>query len=649
MRSVNDRERFVYEATMRVLLRFLSLLFFFMVFGCKATSQLSSNPRAKKEYEKGIESIQNGDLQTAVTAFEAALSRDTAFVEAHIRLGAIAFSQNQLGKSRKHLTSALQLDSTRNGTITLTMARISWMEEKYGETIEWVNKYLMQPRIKPGLRREAEKLLRDANFMTSAPLPADISILPLSDNINSKLPEYLPTLTADEQMMIFTRRVSGQEDFYVSQKQRDQWSPSYPLHDLNTKENEGAHCLSADGTLLILTGCNKAGGLGSCDLYFSQVDGERWSKPKNLGSQVNSSSWDSQPALSANNRKLYFSSERKGGAGGRDLWMTQRTVSGWSPPVNVTQLNTPFNEEAPFLHADQISLYFMSDGHAGYGGTDLFISRRIGESWSQPQNLGAPMNTPADEGALHINLAGDKGYFARALQNDIDIFSFSLSDHFRPTQATFVVIQALDARSGDSLQATVKVNDLGSGQTFEYSRTNTKGELLLCITIGKEYGIQVDHPGYSFYSSNINLEEAKSIGEPHYIKASLWPLDKISVNATAEVPIILRNVFFESGLATLLAKSHLELDRLRELLIEKKEMHIQIRGHTDSVGTPEDNQRLSENRAEAVYNYLVHHGVSEYRLTYIGMGEDLPIASNETEEGRALNRRTEFVMVKKEE
>ncbi len=631
---------------MKLIRRAFPIFILFLLIGCKVLSQpnLSMNKRAQKLYEKGLQSMQTGDLDQALEAFERALEYDQNFREAHIQIGSIAFNQNEFETSKFHLEKALDLSSGRVGTIPLTLARIAWMEDRYGDVAPWIEMFLEQSRINPALEREAIKLARDAEYMINAPAPVNLQIISLSGQINTELPEYLPSLSAEENFMVFTRRVNGQEDFYITYRQDSTWSFASPMIELNTRENEGAHCLSADGKLLVFTACNRRDGYGSCDLYFSNLRNGSWTTPRNMGADINSSSWDAQPSLSANGRELIFSSQRPGGKGDRDLWLSRRTASGWAPPLNLAEINSEGNDESPFLHADNQSLYFMSDGHPGYGGSDLFLSRREDANWTRPDNLGAPINTKQDEGALHIALSGEIGYFARAQIADIDIYEFDLPTGIRPLPATYALIEAIDGTSKQALNATIKVNNLTTGSLFEYAQTDPYGKLLLCMTLGVDYGIQVNYEGYTFFSANINLEERKQVGDPHRILAELWPVKSTGDKEEFD-PIVLRNVFFESGQSALLEKSFPELNRLHEFLQEQPQIRIEIRGHTDNVGSDEENLKLSETRALSVRQFLVSKGISEDRLQVKGFGELQPVSTNETAEGRALNRRTEFVIL----
>lgn len=224
----------------------------------------------------------------------------------------------------------------------------------------------------------------------------------LGPSINSTDHEYLPSLTADGRTLVFTRRIMGQEDLFESTRRDTGWTKAVPLTEINTRDNEGAHCISADGNLLLFTACNRTSGLGSCDIFYSQKIDGRWRAPGGIGKPINSEFWESQPSLSADGRTLFFASDRPGGYGGSDIWVSYLDASNrWTNPVNLgNTVNTTGSDQSPFLHPDGVTLYFSSDGHPGMGGTDLYFTRWDGKKWSTPVNLDSRSTPPATRAAL---------------------------------------------------------------------------------------------------------------------------------------------------------------------------------------------------------------------------------------------------------
>ncbi|MEM9930191.1 MAG: OmpA family protein, partial [Bacteroidota bacterium] len=418
--------------------------------------------------------------------------------------------------------------------------------------------------------------------------------------------------------------------------------------------DEGAQTSSADGKLLFFTGCYRKGGLGNCDLYYTSLKNGKWQDIKHPKEPLNSAQWDSQPSLSANGGLLYFASKRPGGYGGRDIYYSYRQADGnWGKPINAGPvINTAGDEQSPFLHADGQTLYFMSDGHPGLGDADLFISR-IGRegTWLKPVNLGSPINTSREEGGLVVSLDGKMAYYTtdqntkEGGQLNFDIYQFPLYEGARPQAVTYVQGTVTDAKNKRKLAgATVRILVEEENRILAQPMTDTEGQFLVVLPAGRNYQLQVDKVDYLFYSDRFALADASSLEEPFELTVALARVPSVA-NPTAADPIVLRNVQFASGEAELLAASNQELLRLTQLLQTYPDLRIEITGHTDNVGQPSDNLRLSEARAQAVYNYIVEAGIATDRLSYQGFGEEKPIADNDTEEGRARNRRTEFVVV----
>ncbi|MFT5801262.1 MAG: outer membrane protein OmpA-like peptidoglycan-associated protein, partial [Nonlabens sp.] len=431
-----------------------------------------------------------------------------------------------------------------------------------------------------------------------------------------------------------------------------------------------AQSISADGKLLVFTACTRRDGYGSCDLYFSEVIDGRWTKVANMGKEINSRARETQPSLSADGKAIYFSSNRGGGQGEMDIWVSKRDEDGaWGIPENLGEvINTTGVDRAPFIHQDGQTLYFMSDGHEGMGGHDLFYSRLENEVWGKPKNLGYPINTEADEGTLVISLDGKTAYFATDRNKpgkrgkeeeymgkvDLDLFSFELYEEARPQPVTYVKATVRDAATRKKLAgAKVAFTDLETEKSHAFSTTDSDGEFLVCLPLGKNYSLNVTKEEYIFHSENFALDKINNLDKPFLLDIELQPVPILTAVPTSTEgalaegkPIILKNVFFETGSAELKTASLLELNRLKKLLTDHPTLVIRINGHTDNIGSDEDNLTLSNNRAKAVNDYLIINGISGDRLSYKGFGETKPISNNEIPEGRQSNRRTEFVVIK---
>lgn len=467
----------------------------------------------------------------------------------------------------------------------------------------------------------------------------------MNSNINTEAQEYWPIVTADDKTLIFNRLMTTNgfknEDFYYSTRDSlGGWSKALPLKTLNTEENEGAQTLSANGKFMIFTSCNHKDGYGSCDLFYSLKIGETWLPPRNLGSTINTKAWETQPALSADGTELYFVSNRAGGKGGMDIWhskllcIDQEGQMQWSAPTNLT-INTPKSEMSPFIHSDNQTLYFSSNGYTQNPQFDIYLTRKKAGVFSTPENIGAPINTTADEVGFVVNTSGTTAYFSSDRQGDNkDIYSYSLPTCHRPQKVKILQGKVLNKINKQPLLASLSLQSLTDSTKRYHTLTDFEnGSYLLCLTQGKEWRFSVQAEGFLFYSEKIDLR-TKNLVSTHK-DILLAPLEK-------GAKLTLNTIFFDTDKATLKPSSIMELEHIKQLLLENPTLKIELSGHTDNQGTNAYNQRLSKARALSIYKWLLAQGIAAVRLSAKGYGESLPIATNETETGRAQNRRTEL-------
>jgi outer membrane protein OmpA-like peptidoglycan-associated protein len=466
---------------------------------------------------------------------------------------------------------------------------------------------------------------------------------------------YLPVKSFDGERLLYTIRDKGREYLVSSTKTTEGWSLPQGLPFLEAYPQTAAPSLSPDGNLMLLTICNHRDNIGGCDLYLASrnsTTGE-WRGPFNLGEQVNSRGWDSQPVFGPDGRTFYFSSDRSGGYGGRDIWYSRLMSGGnFAEPVNAgPKINSPGNEASPFLHQDGRTLFFKSNGHPGMGDYDIFISRKDEKGeWESPVNLGYPINTMAHDGAIFVDSDGVTAYMASDRFQPVDkrgiyrIYRFKLPDHAKAASVTYIEARVTDASTDLPLKANARIVNLSEDETVYNHILGDAGTMFAVLRSDASYSLNVDKKGYEFVSRRIIVKGEATAEDPFVINIALQPLPE--TGDTASPAIVLENVLFEFGSHLLDTSSHSELDRLVEYLNRQGEVVVEIHGHTDSIGNPEDNLMLSENRAQSVVDYLVANGVPKKRISAKGFGETKPIADNETEEGRALNRRTELVIVR---
>lgn len=635
----------------------------------KATTRKDASPKALKDFKAGVQASFEGNNKTALRYLESSIKREPNFVDALVEIAGIYYNNGVFEQAEVYLERVAKLDGDagQKGLYGLAMAEIK--QNKYGEAIPHLEGYLKSNTLKEDRRKAAAYFLAEATFREQAlKNPVDFNLVRLPAEINSlEDSEYLPSFTADENTLVFARNVGGrQEDFFISYRDEEgNWSPANPISSLNTDENDAGQTLSADGKLMVFTGCNRKDGLGSCDLYYStyQADGT-WTDPRNLGAPVNTKAWESQPSLAANGNLLFFASRRAEGFGGSDLYASGRTASGgWTEPINLGPIiNTEKDDQSPFFHADGKTLYFMSMGRPGMGGFDLYKTV-LGEDnvWTTPSNLGYPINTENNEGALVVSLDGKTAYFATdnastgvdsigvgsQRSGSTDLFQFTLPTDARAGVVTYVRARVLNADTNEPVAAAALFSDASTDKPFLKRRADIeKGEFLAVLPSGKTYALSVEEPGYLFYSDRFELTEPASADEPFELLILLQPIQEETATAAVESkPIVLRNVLFETGSADLLQASMNEISRLKTLLEENPALRIRVQGHTDNAGDSAANLELSTRRAEAVKTALIEHGIDASRLESKGFGESNPMATNDTEEGRALNRRTEFLVL----
>jgi outer membrane protein OmpA-like peptidoglycan-associated protein/tetratricopeptide (TPR) repeat protein len=608
------------------------------------TKQYSTaNATAITYYQKAGAFLDRQDRANAILQLQNAVEADKNFIEAHAQLADLHKALAQHKEAAEHYRRVLDLNPEFSRGVYLKLGESEITLADYTQAKVHLEKYITYPTLTAENRFYARKLIADCDFSIEAiNKPVPFKPVNLGPEINSANDEYLPVSTADEATLIFTRKILNNEDFYKSAKLNGQWGKaSYLSRQINTAEfNEGAQSISQDGKYLFFTGCNRPDGMGRCDIYVTQKKGDDWSKPFNLSAPINSSGWESQPSISADGHTLYFVSNRKGGYGGYDIWKCQVTEKGWSEPENLgPNVNTAFDEQSPFIHPDDSTLYFCSNGWPGLGNKDLFVSRldKAGK-WQKPDNMGYPINSSGDENGMSITTSGGYAYFASNTLSGyggFDIYMFELPEKTRPHAVTYVAGSIVDATTRKPIEASVEIVDLSTNKPVYQSTTSpTQGDFLVSLVTGRNYGLTIFKNGYLFSSEHFSLVGRES-QTPFKIEV---PLSSIEIGKSA----ILKNIFFDSNRFDLKPESQSALQYLINFMIINPTVSIEISGYTDNVGNDVMNKTLSENRAKSVYQYLINYGAKAAKLQYKGYGKQAPVAPNNTEDNRAKNRRTEF-------
>ena len=609
------------------------------------------NKKAVQLYNQAMQRIEEDNLPLAAGLLKQSIDIDKKYVDAYLSLAGIYGQLKNYKSCIEYYEKAFAMDTDYTIEFKLPYSiNLAGMGE-FQKALDAINEFLIKKPPKNSTSLKAAEYRKrcftfGVEYAKAHPNNDSYVFTPknLGDSVNSRSSEYFPCLTIDGSRLIITRNV-GNEDFYYCLKKPDgSWSTAKPLEgSINTTWNEGAQNISQDGQWLVFTGCNRPEGFGSCDLYISYLTPQGWSEAQNLGGRINSDQWESQPCLSPDKKDLYFTSSRLGGYGGKDIYVSHMQPNGrWGEPENLgPSVNTSGDEQCPFIHADNQTLYFTSNFWPGYGDDDLFYTKKLPDGkWSEPVNLGYPINTIYKDGTLFIAADGKTAYYASEKADSrggMDIYSFELREDIRPKKTLWVKGQVFDKKTTKGLPSTVELTDLSTKELISKVQTDESGNYLVTLPVGKDYAFNVNRKGYLFYSDNFLLAQ-RSPDSTYEKNIALQPIE---VNAT----IILKNIFFDVNKFDLKPESQAELDDVVKLLNDNPTIKIEISGYTDDVGKPNDNLLLSNNRAKAVVNYLISKGIAVQRLTSKGYGETQPIADNKTEEGRAMNRRTEMKVV----
>ncbi|MFT4203429.1 MAG: OmpA family protein [Chitinophagaceae bacterium] len=608
--------------------------------------------KAEKAYDAAIPYLENGDYDNGLNLLLQSYKEDAKSMNT---LTALANTYNEI---KQYDSAVLFFEQARsldtkgfsyfNLNYSVALAGIG----RFSDALTAANIYLTISNLSSRGKNAADYRKRTYQFAldynnkhpnenyTFAPVN-------MGDAINSSYSEYYPSFTIDDSMFVYTRRGEGvREDFMQSFKLPDGKYMEAVLMPggINEQPSKGAINISQDGQWVIFAGNFPGMGYGDFDLYISYKTADGWSEPINMGRSINTEYWESSPSLSSDKRTLYFSSNRPSGLGGNDLYVTHLTADGkWTKAVNLgATINTQGDELAPLIHADNESLYFTSNGLPGYGGSDLFMSKRHGDTdWSTPQNLGYPINTIDNEGSLFVAADGVTAYYASDRSDsrgDLDLYRFALRPDVRPLKTLYVSGKIVDSSNGGTgLEADFQLVENGTRQLVSQSKSSASGDYLVTLPAGKDYTFTVRKKGYLFQSELFELIKEK----PQTTIHKNIVLKPIQLNES----IALKNILFNTNSYELQPISLIELNTVLQLLQDNPTLRLRINGHTDNKGSQAINQPLSANRAKAVVDFLVQNGIAANRLESKGFGDSRPVAANTTEEGRALNRRTEVEVI----
>ncbi|RDC63744.1 OmpA family protein [Adhaeribacter pallidiroseus] len=615
-------------------------------------SNLSTkSSKAADLYTKAQKYMMARDFDKALTALNEAVKKDPNFGEAYLKAAGLYRMTGNLPATFEAYKKGLSLIPVQAGLATeyYNFADMALNRGDYALGKQYYELFIQSNPKNTKALKYAQQQLKNIDFAVLAQKnPVAFKPVRMPAPINKFQLQYFPALTATKTHLVFTARNNdtpqADENLYVSVFQNNVWSePVSIASNINSEFNEGTASISGDGKTLVFSSCNRPNSLGDCDLYISTRNGNTWSKPVNLGRQVNSAAWDSQPCLSADGRTLYFSSDRGQGSKGReDIWMSRQQEDGaWSVPENLGEpVNTSGSETAPFLHASGSTLYFSSNGHTGMGGADIFKTTLTGTAWTEPENLGYPLNTASNEASFFITPDNTKGYYSRLeleqSKKTASLFEFEVPAVWKSKEtSTYTQGRVFDAQTKKPLGAYVQLYDLNTDERVQQVISDQEiGTYTVVLNEGKQYGMYVSADKYLLRSISFDYSSKKDFNP---LTLDIY-LDPVAKGAS----MVLNNLFFATGKYQLEKKSKTELNKIISFLATNTQVKIEISGHTDDVGNDTANQQLSDKRARSVYDYLLAQGVKKERILSVGYGETKPLQPNTSDENRQLNRRIEL-------
>lgn len=588
---------------------------------------------AKKSLQYAQQFINDNDLDKALKQLQHTLKIKEDFAVAHRELGKVYMEKERYSEAKEAYETSFELDPKLSrasyfecGECCFQLGDLNLANFYYDKYIQLKGSSYANADKESGMEITYDLRLRERmiNIDYLATLDrttyADLEINNMGQQINSSTDEYLPTITSDGLQLVFTR-TNDKEDqnIMIAEKLKGAWQDSQPFSDkINTSNNEGMARFTAHGKSFFFAGCMREDTEGGCDIYEASLIDGKIGNTSRLDGRLNSRAWDSQPSITCDGQVLFFSSTRPGGLGGSDIWMSTLDSKGqWSSPNNLgAMINTPGDEEAPFISSDGKTLYFTSNGHKGQGEGDLFICRKNGSTWSAPINMGFPINSPTKELGIYVQGDGITAYFSSARpggQGGMDIYKVKLPEAFRPDPIVHLEGHVMDAESGEPIATKVKI---GRGENKYEVHSDESGWFFLCVPGNKAYSFIASKKGYDQYISAVFLETQDN-ATPVKVDITLVPQkapkpELVSRGPVSRGPQIKEKrvqFFFSFDSYDLNPDSKADLDQLASFLKKDKDWNVEVVGYADAIGNADYNKRLSEKRAKTIVNYLNDSGL----------------------------------------
>lgn len=616
-----------------------------------ASCKSSSVKKSIKYYEDAERLNQSRESFTKIKeVLVKALEEDSTNGKAWWLYGDISFQHHKDDEMALAYEALIRFCPDASADAYLRLAEYYFKNKQFQAAIRLADEYLSFGSTKTENTAEANSIKIKSKLMMN---PVDFNPVPLK-GVSTTDPEYLAIISPDNEQCYFTRKfveeqkgavtMSYVEKFMFAEKVNDSFEKGQPMpfpFNKSTSGNEGAASINIENKTLYFT-INKS---GNFDIYTSEFINGKWTEPQNLGTGINDPKyWDSQPCIGPTNKTLYFTSNRGNANNTTDIYVINKlTDNSWSKPTKLpASINTDGSEKSPFMHSDNRTFYFSSDKLPGMGGFDIFMCKLKSDgTWSEPVNIGYPINTEADESGFFVSTDGKKGYFA---SNNLkgnggyDIYEFDLSEKIKPEKVLFLKGE-IEGDKSELINAKIELKNVKTKETVEVKVDSITGKYASVVAFDDDYILTVKKEGLAYNSQYLSKKDS-TLNKPKKVNIAVA---KIEVNK----PYQLNDILFSTNSSELNQQDKDIIEDFAEYLKLNTSLKVSIEGHTDNAGNPTENQKLSEERANAVLNYLVEQGIEKSKLVSKGFGSTKPKSTNDTEENMAKNRRTEFVIISK--